>query len=493
MSVRVDHKKRRINFIAAWFLFIIFFIGTGQLVHPEAKNVVMFPPTPTSTPSPCLSWDLAADFRVSPDQENPNRDSCNNPNVWQFMVGSGLTHDPLSYSLASYFTPNFNGTVDVNVWSGTSGLSWPFVGYNASSQTQLVSWLAHTINVHPSNNQLVIVAWKSALNGYVSISGGVADADPACGSGIQWTMDRDAVALASGSYVNGGSQTFSNGLNGSVLNMVAVNVNSMLYVIVDPNGDDLCDTTRVDLVINMVNPLTPTQTPTPLPKPSHTPTSCEFGPSPCTRTPTASRTPTKTPTRTPTVSRTPTNTPSGGWGTCWASGSSWASYTVNYEIDASSFPPNITQTDWISSIAAAAQTWNNVSPTLFAFVQQVGSGNFIKYQIPDHTDYVAATIPLPRKGPYVVAITKINPLKNWDVNNTPSSGNPDSNGSTTTYNLQNIVTHELGHWLYLDDMDYYMNSTDCSDVTMYRATAYGEIKKIDLDIPDMNGLNWQYP
>lgn len=310
MSVRVDHKKRRINFIAAWFLFIIFIIGTGQLVHAEAKNVVMFPPTPTSTPSPCLSWDLAADFRVSPNQENPNRDSCNNPNVWQFMVGSGLTHDPLSYSLASYFTPNFNGTVDVNVWSGTSGLSWPFVGYNASSQTQLVSWLAHTINVHPSNNQLVIVAWKSALNGYVSISGGVADADPACGSGIQWTIDRDAVALASGSYVNGGSQTFSNGLNGSVLNMVAVNVNSMLYVIVDPNGDDLCDTTRVDLVINMVNPLTPTQTPTPLPKPSRTPTSsCILYA--CTPT----RTPTRTVTPTSAATSTPTKTPIPSWRT----------------------------------------------------------------------------------------------------------------------------------------------------------------------------------
>jgi len=300
MSVSVNHKKRKINFIAARFLLFIFIIGTGLPVYAEAKKQVMFPPTPTSTPVPCTSWDLAADFRVSPNQENPNRDSCNNPNVWQFMVGSGLTHDPLSYSLASYFTPNFNGAVDVNVWSGTSGLSWPFVGYNASSQTQLGSWLAHTINVHPKYNQLVIVAWKSPLTGYVSISGEVADADPACGGGIQWFIDRDAVNLASGSYTNGGAQTFSNGLNGTVLSMVAVNVNSMLYVMIDPNGNDLCDTTRVDLVINMVNPVTPTQTPTPLPKPSLTPTSCEFGTSPCT--------PTRTPTRTLTPTSTATST-----------------------------------------------------------------------------------------------------------------------------------------------------------------------------------------
>jgi hypothetical protein len=163
---------------------------------------------------------------------------------------------------------------------------------------------------------------------------------------------------------------------------------------------------------------------------------------------------------------------------------------VNYEIDTSSLPPNIAEQDWISSITAAAQTWTNVSPSYFAFVPQVGSGNFIKYQQPDNTAYIATTVSEPSSGPYVVAVTKINPLKSWDVNNTPSSSNPDSNGSTTTYNLQNIATHELGHWLYLHDM---ADSTNCADVTMYWTAAKGEIKKIDLEDPDSNGLNSQYP
>lgn len=474
MSVRVDHKKRRINFIAAWFLFIIFIIGTGQPVHAEAKNVVMFPPTPTSTPSPCLSWDLAADFRVSPNQENPNRDSCNNPNVWQFMVGSGLTHDPLSYSLASYFTPNFNGAVDVNVWSGTSGFSWPFVGYNASSQPQLVSWLAHTINVHPSNNQLVIVAWKSGLNGYVSISGGVADADPACGSGIQWTIDRDAVTLASGSYVNGGSQTFSNGLNGAALSMVAVNVNSMLYVIVDPNGDDLCDTTRLNLVINMVNPLTPTQTPTPLPKPSRTPTSsCMFSACTPTRTPTRTVTPTSTATSTPTNTFVPGTPHSIGRGTCWASGPSWPGYTVPYRIDAS------IPTSWINSINSAANTWTNVTPSTFSFVNvsntsyAVKLGTVSNYGVPAYTSYsyIGTTL--------TDIYTVFNDQRTFDTSIPPSA---------TSFSVLNVMTHEFGHWLLLEDLNAL-----CLQATMFTGISEGEINKITLEIPDKNGVNWQYP
>jgi len=114
--------------------------------------------TPTPMPIVCTSWNLASDFRIAPNQENPNRDSCNNPGVWEFMTGTGLTRDPLNYSLASYFTPSFQGAVDVNAWSGNSSLSWPFIAYNASSQVQLGLWPPHTINVHPQDNQLAIIA-----------------------------------------------------------------------------------------------------------------------------------------------------------------------------------------------------------------------------------------------------------------------------------------------------------------------------------------------
>jgi len=81
--------------------------------------------TPTSTPSVCTTWNLANDFLPWDDDENPNRDSCNNPDVWQFMASTGLTRDPQNYSLISYFTKDY-AVQNLNVWSGQN-LSWPLV------------------------------------------------------------------------------------------------------------------------------------------------------------------------------------------------------------------------------------------------------------------------------------------------------------------------------------------------------------------------------
>jgi hypothetical protein len=57
------------------------------------------------------------------------------------------------------------------------------------------------------------------------------------------------------------------------------------------------------------------------------------------------------------------------------------------------------------------------------------------------------------------------------------------------YSIQNVVTHEFGHWLSLHDIYH----PYCSEVTMYNSIGDGEVKKIDLEIPDINGINYQYP
>ncbi len=103
-----------------------------------------------ATPFACTNWNLATDFRVSPDQENPNRDACNDLDTWQFMVSSGLTRDPQTYSLASHFTPNLIGGAGWNAWTGNSDLSWPFVSYNASGTTLFGQIQPDTIYVHLS-------------------------------------------------------------------------------------------------------------------------------------------------------------------------------------------------------------------------------------------------------------------------------------------------------------------------------------------------------
>ena len=45
----------------------------------------------------CSQWNLTSDFRVSPDEENPNRDSCGNPDVWHFMQSTDLNPVPQTY------------------------------------------------------------------------------------------------------------------------------------------------------------------------------------------------------------------------------------------------------------------------------------------------------------------------------------------------------------------------------------------------------------
>jgi hypothetical protein len=109
--------------------------------------------------------------------------------------------------------------------------------------------------------------------------------------------------------------------------------------------------------------------------------------------------------------------------------------------------------------------------------------------VPNNQNNLAASAPPPSSGPITSGYTLLNPNMSWDVNNTPLSGNPNNNGSTTTYNVQNAVTHELGHWLFLNDI----NDSSCDHVTMDHDIGFGELIKIDLSAADENAINWQYP
>jgi hypothetical protein len=56
--------------------------------------------------------------------------------------------------------------------------------------------------------------------------------------------------------------------------------------------------------------------------------------------------------------------------------------------------------------------------------------------------------------------------------------------------VQNIITHEFGHWMRL--LDIYSPST-CGDVTMWGSAPYGETKKRTLEQADLDGLMSLYP
>jgi hypothetical protein len=203
----------------------------------------------------CAQWDLASDFRVFPNQENPNRDSCSNPDVWHFMQSTDLSRDLQTYSLLPDFVTTAFSIEGLEEWYGPDwnppedGL--PHIGTNTTGVTQYVNalvWPPNVILAHPSA-RLAIVGWQSPLAGRVAITGSVTDIDDGCGDGVLWYIDKGATNLASGSVPNGGSQGFVEGTGGTGLADVVVDEGEFIYVVVHPNADFGCDSTGLDISI----------------------------------------------------------------------------------------------------------------------------------------------------------------------------------------------------------------------------------------------------
>ena len=70
-----------------------------------------------------------------------------------------------------------------------------------------------------------------------------------------------------------------------------------------------------------------------------------------------------------------------------------------------------------------------------------------------------------------------------------SVGNPDLQcGDSCCYDVQDILTHEIGHWMGLDDL---YNAAD-KDLTLYGYGAKGELKKDTLGLGDVEGIRAIY-
>jgi hypothetical protein len=94
---------------------VLLTIPSSSLSHPPAR--LGDPPARgTLATLACTDWNLASDFRVSPNQENPNRDSCGNLGVWHFM-SADLNRQ--TYALLPGFKPNSGGILGLEVWQGT--------------------------------------------------------------------------------------------------------------------------------------------------------------------------------------------------------------------------------------------------------------------------------------------------------------------------------------------------------------------------------------
>ncbi len=213
-----------------------------------------------TTPGTCTQWNLKTDYLNSPNQKNPNPDSCGNQDVWHFMQGTTSNHDPKTYSLMTQFTTAANRQPFYDPaffhWAGEEYAStggFPFFGrtsqvnryFNCSARYMP----ANTIVGHPASTRPLIIGWRSPVTGTVSVTGGTTSLD---GGTIIWYVDKGATNLAYGWTANGSTQYFQYGTNGGNLAYVKVQQGDFIYLGIDPAGNFSCDTTSLGISIDLV-------------------------------------------------------------------------------------------------------------------------------------------------------------------------------------------------------------------------------------------------
>ncbi len=129
-------------------------------------------------------------------------------------------------------------------WTGADALS---VLANSSDQHVRIpgNMKPHSVAVHPSPKQRVIVGWRSPVATTLRVEGVVQHAHPECGNGVAWTVElrrgSSRQRLAAG--VSQGAKE----VNFGPLENLAVQPGDVMSVVVSPrDGNHSCDMTAVD-------------------------------------------------------------------------------------------------------------------------------------------------------------------------------------------------------------------------------------------------------
>jgi|SRR3989344_6060390 len=151
-------------------------------------------------------------------------------------------------------------------------------------------------------------------------------------------------------------------------------------------------------------------------------------------------------------------------------GIKWSGTSVGVDVSDASWPSS-----WISPLASGMSAWNGASSP-FTFNSNASGHKFTRSNM--GTGALAITTTTYSGSTVTDSDTNFNLYYSWSTS-----------GDGCCYDVQNVATHELGHWLVLNDL-YGGGDTE---KTMYYSASVGETKKRTLDTDDINGINYIYP
>ena len=189
------------------------------------------------------------------------------------------------------------------------------------------------------------------------------------------------------------------------------------------------------------------------------------------------------------------------------SGYHWKSNSISYWVNLAN--NEIADTNTLTGINASFQTWQADPVSQISFSYQGVTGVFpgLNTDVPDYQnvigwaylsadypDAIAITIVWATRGRKLIVDcdTVLNTDNNFAWTQVNYIFNPNTVLLTDTpkydVDVQNIMTHEIGHWLQLNDL----YSSTGIEQTMYGFAGDRELKKRSLELGDLTGIQNVY-
>lgn len=170
----------------------------------------------------------------------------------------------------------------------------------------------------------------------------------------------------------------------------------------------------------------------------------------------------------------------------WSMPSSGVTYKINYGTK----PKNLTSEQVLGAISNSFATWSaadskqifvNGGSTSVRTAKFDGINAVLFKGISGSAIAITYVWYYPSTGQLVEVDTAFNKNLKWSY--TAYTGSNDCGGAGGAYDVQNIGTHEFGHWVGLDDL----YDGAYKDLTMYGYGETTELKKDSLGLGDRNG------